>query len=150
MIFLFSAMGLYYSVGHARQFSRKAKWKRLRAASSSLDLRELNIAQLQAKDYVMMLKRGKKGAVLTLPPEAVATNILRHDSEILVKVVAPVRSNAPWDGGKIQRFRVCLLGKDVTNQPFMLELPPQYADKTIEECEGWVTQTTPEDKLIEA
>lgn len=60
--------------------------------------------------------------------------------------IAKLLSYDKWDN----HLNVHLLGQDVTGQPFLLHLPPNYWNRSIEECERWVTQTSVEDELIEA
>ena len=128
----------------------QARWRRFQSKAISLDLKELNIADMKIASgntsvrNELNLARRENRAVLTLPEDTIATNILRYNGEILVKVVSVSRN---WEGN-IFCLRVCLLGKDVTNQPFMLELPEEYADKTIEECERWVTRSTKADEVV--
>lgn len=46
-----------------------------------------------------------------------------------------------------EKFGIALVGRDEVGQPWMLFVPPEYANKSISDCEKWVCGFNPDDDI---
>jgi hypothetical protein len=131
-------LSLYFVSKFGGDLTRDEFARRLpKATPIDINLSEFNIEKLEIGSMVS-LHREENKPVLDIPQGTICTNILRHNDQLIAKLACPSQRG----------YRICLLGKDVTGQPFLLEVPPEYKDKSIVECERWLVQANEEDEII--
>jgi hypothetical protein len=117
--------------------------------SKPFDVKKIGVIRLVHSDRPSEGGLSRAG-VLTLWPNAKCTELLEFKDHVIAKLVA-------FDGNRRRvsnrthfgRWGVYLVGKDETGQPFLLQLPPDYRNKTIEQCEKWVTHADEQDEIVE-
>ncbi len=111
------------------------------------DLKEIGVEQMKpaVRPDTMMLIRRNNQPLMYVWGNVRCVERLTFQDHIIAKLVALQQDQPPDRAGTVA---VYLAGRDTTGQPWIHQVPPDYVNKPIEECERYLLQADKTDEIV--